>query len=122
MPRLLNSLFPSEAAAANAQPLASAGLAPARNPVDEGIDRGVERSVAVERLERRDERERRRAVERVERAKLLLVVVADRAEEPLGLSQGIAKDEGVEGEPESGGLGVDSPALRNARYTTSLDA
>src|SRR3989304_6305477 len=97
-------------AAASPRPLAQhAGLAPARNPVDEGIDRRVEGRIAVERLEGRYQRQRRRAGQRVECPELRLVLVADRAQEPFGLRQGIAEDEGVEREPKSSGFGIRQP-------------
>ncbi len=44
--------------------------------------------------------------EGVECPKLRRVLVADRAQQPFGLGQGIAQDEGVKGEPKSGGLGI----------------
>src|SRR6185312_8219347 len=51
----------------------------------------------------------------VERLKLPFVVRIDRAQQPFGLSQGVAENEGVEGEPKPGRLGVVQPgALKRA--------
>ena len=81
-------------------------LAAARDPLDEGLDRCVERGVAVERFERGDQRQRCRAGEGVERSEFRLVLIADRAEQPFRLRQGIAEDESVERKAKPGGLGI----------------
>ena len=86
-------------------------LAAAGDAVDERLDRSVERGIAVERPEGWDQRERRRAGERVERPELSLVLVADRAEQPFGFRQGIAEDESVEREPEPRGLGIGETSI-----------
>ncbi len=89
--------------------LSRARFAAARHAIDEGIDRCREGFVAIERLECRNERSRRRIGKGIERPELRFVVRVDRTQQPFGLSQGIAEDEGIEGEPKLGRLGIAQP-------------
>ena len=84
-------------------------LAAARDAVDERVDRGAEGRVAVKRLKGGNQRQRHRVGEGVEGSELRFVLVADRAQQPFGLREGIAQDEGIKGEPKSGGLGIRQP-------------
>src|SRR5262245_37737443 len=94
------------------------GAGAGRHAVDEGIDRGAERRIAVESLEGGDESARRRVSKRVERGELYLVIVADPTQKSLGLRQGVAEQKGVERKPETSrvGIGESGPAERPVNH------